>query len=197
MNDLAQGDDIVNEFKKGNEKSLNSIFDQYYAALCYFAHKLILNKEEAEDIVVQTFMKLWAKHAHFDSLRAIRAFLYITTKNACINYLDVVKRSNRRHAELAYRAQENDDHILNNITRAEVLREIHLAIQSLPVQCGKVASMSLIDGMKNQEIARELDLSEQTVRNHKSRAIQVLRLKLIDSNIFFWIWLYSQLNDRN
>lgn len=197
MSEQVTGEDLVDGFRKGNEKSLSSIFDQYYPALCYFANRLILNKEEAEDIVVQSFMKLWSKNSHFDSMQRIKAFLYITTKNACINYLQVVKRLNRQHADLLQRTEVLEDHILNGITRAEVLREIYLAIQALPEQCGRVASMSFIEGMKNQEIAKSLDLSEQTVRNHKSKAVQLLKLRLLDSNIFFWIWLYNYLSNKN
>ena len=94
MNEQA-GDEIVSGFNKGNQRSFSSIFNTYYASLCFFAERMILDKQEAEDIVEETFVKLWRLHANFETMQNIKAFLYITTKNACLNYIKQSDRTNK------------------------------------------------------------------------------------------------------
>jgi RNA polymerase sigma-70 factor (ECF subfamily) len=197
MSEQVTGDDIVNEFRKGNAQSLNLIFDLFYMPLCFFAEKLIVNKEEAEEIVGDTFMKLWERRPDFESLSKIKAFLYITTKHSCLNYIKQSDRFTQKYSEFVYLHAENEDHILNCIIKTEVLHQLYLAIQGLPSQCSKIAYMSFVEGMRNQEIADKLQLSINTVKNQKGRAIELLKVKLLESNIFILLWVCSHLSNKN
>lgn len=197
MRQHVAGDDIIAEFRKGNTQSLNSIFNLFYAPLCFFAEKLIMNKEEAEDIVGETFIKLWARHMDFESLSKVKAFLYISTKNTCLNYIRQSARDTKQHADLVYFLTESEDHMLNSLIRTETLHQLYVAIKGLPAQCSKIAYLSFVEGMRNQEIADKLGLSINTVKNQKSRAIELLKVKLLDSNIFFLLWVYSHLSIRD
>lgn len=165
--------------KAGNSQVMITFFDLYYAPLCFFAYRLIRNRPAAEDIVEDSFMKLWKKHTDFESVQNIKAFLYITTRNACLNFLKQHQRDSASIRELAYLASEKEDHILNSMVRTEVLREIYQEIEKLPAQSRKVFKMSILENMKNQDIARQLDISIHTVKNQKMRAMQLLRTKLL------------------
>lgn len=197
MSEQVTGDEIVAEFRKGNTQSLNSIFDLFFFPLCFFAEKLIKNKEDAEEIVCDTFMKLWERRSDFESLDKIRAFLYITARHSSLNYIKHVDRSSRRYSQFVHLQVENEDHILNCIIKAEALHQLYIAIEGLPAQCSKVAYMSFVEGMRNAEIADKLQLSINTVKNHKQRAIELLKIKLLESNIFFLLWVSSHLSSRN
>ena len=196
MNEQA-GDEIVSGFNKGNQRSFSSIFNTYYASLCFFAERMILDKQEAEDIVEETFVKLWRLHANFETMQNIKAFLYITTKNACLNYIKQSDRTNKQQSDLQYTLAQQEDHVLNSLTKAEVLREVHAAIESLPPQCRKIVRLSFLEGLKNQEIADRLNLSINTVKNQKMRAISLLKIKLLSTNLMAFLVLYSHLADKN
>lgn len=196
MNEQA-GDEIVSEFNKGNERSFSSIFNTYYSSLCFFAEKMILDKQEAEDIVEESFVKLWRLHANFETMQNVKAFLYITTRNACINYIKQAERTSKNQSELLYVLPQKEDHVLAQITKAEVLREVHAAIESLPPQCRKIVRMSFVEGLKNQEIADKLNLSVNTVKNQKMRAISLLKIKLLSTNLVVFLILHSHLADKN
>jgi RNA polymerase sigma-70 factor (family 1) len=191
------GEELVAEFNKGNPKSFNTIFNTFYSALCFFAERMILNKEEAEDIVGESFVKLWRLHENFETMQNIKAFLYITTKNACLNYLKQSERTAKRQQDMLYMLSNNEDHILSELTRSEVVRELHAAIESLPPQCRKIVRMSFVEGKKNQEIAEQLNLSIQTVKNQKVRAIYLLKVKLLNTNVLMLLYLHSHLADKN
>jgi len=197
MNEQQVGADLMYEFNKGNPKSLKAIFDRYYAPLCFFAERMVAHREQAQDIVTECFVKLWELHANFATEQNIKAFLYITTKNACLNYLKQSERNAMRQSDLAYFHSHAEDHILSEMTRADVLREVYTAIESLPPQCRKILRMSFVDGMKNQEIAEQLKLSVQTVKNQKVRAIYLLKMKLLNANPVVLLFLHSHLADKN
>ncbi len=153
------------------------LFDLYYARLCYFAHKIIGNKEGAEDIVQDAFVAYWKNQADFDNEPSIKSFLYLTVKNACLNVIrheTVIKR----YAEIQDNTSLEEEKITSDIIRSEVAGEIHAAIAALPQGCRQVLTLAYFEGLKNDEIAQELEISVNTVKTQKARALQLLRLKL-------------------
>jgi RNA polymerase sigma-70 factor (ECF subfamily) len=130
-------------------------------------------------------------------MQNVKAFLYITTKNACLNFIKQSERNTKQQSELTYIHSQKEDHVLSHIIRAEVLREVHAAIETLPPQCRKIVRMSFVEGLKNQEIADRLNLSINTVKNHKMRAVSLLKIKLLSSSLTAFLVLYSHLADKN
>jgi RNA polymerase sigma-70 factor (family 1) len=172
--------DPCDDFKNGDPNSLNALFRMYYAPLCLFAERMIKDRPAAEDIVGEAFVKLWHRHRDFENQQNIKAFLYITTRNACLNMLKQMQRESLSKKQLAYLSADKEGFILNDMIRNEVLAQISSEIENLPEQCKKIFKMSYFEGRKNQEIAEILDISVHTVKNQKARAIQLLKVKLPD-----------------
>ena len=162
----------------GDRNAFDSIFHQYYASLCFFAERVTDSHDDAEDIVEELFVKLWNKHQQFESEQHLKAFLYRSTKNACLDFIKLTERANNRHTRFFMDNDQQEESYLNEIIRAEVIREIYQAIENLPPQCGKIITMSYVDGKTNQEIADELNLSIQTVKNQKGRGLGMLKSRL-------------------
>jgi RNA polymerase sigma-70 factor (family 1) len=191
MRSLQLSNDIMDAFRKGEPEALHSLLKLFYSPLCLFAERLVTDRLAAEDIVGESFIKLWNKRSDFETLQNTKAFLYITTRNACLNLLKQSKRDNLSKKQLAYLTSEREEYVLNEIVRAEVLQEIMQAIENLPEQCGKVLKLGYLEGMKNQEIANLLKISVHTVKNQKARAIQLLKIKLRDRDLMALYFLYS------
>ncbi|MGB8194639.1 MAG: sigma-70 family RNA polymerase sigma factor, partial [Chitinophagaceae bacterium] len=151
MNDQVTGDEIINKFKNGSTESLSTLFNLHYTPLCFFAQRLIDDKDEAEDIVVDAFVKLWERRPDVKSMQNVKAYLYIATRNACFNYLRKSERTSKLQSDLMYLLSGREEHTLDDIIKAEVFDKVYQALESLPPQCKKIAFMSFIDGMKNQE----------------------------------------------
>lgn len=193
MRSVPLENDIIDSFKKGVPDALQSLLKQYYSPLCLFAERLVANTPVAEDIVGESFIKLWNKRNDFETAQNIKAFLYITVRNACLNYLKRLKRDSLRQKQLAYLTNEKEEFVLNEMIRAEVLREIMLGINNLPEQCGKVLQLAYFSGLRNQQIAKLMNISVHTVKNQKARAIQLLKLRLKDSDLMALLLLGSLL----
>lgn len=159
-------------------------FDQtyksYYHPLCFYASKFV-DPDDAEDLIENLFLKLWNKKQQFESTTHLQAFLYHAVRNACLDF----KKSKKNKLELHEPVSENQplpgDDQLHHLIKAEVLAEIYRAVNNLPSQCSKVIRMGYLEGMNNAEIADELGLSEQTVKNYKGRGLTILKDKLSGS----------------
>jgi RNA polymerase sigma-70 factor (ECF subfamily) len=163
----------------GNDNfSIELLFRSHYARLCYFAFKLIDNQETAEDIVQDSFLKLWHQGISIKDETATKAYLYQMVRNTCLNKI--------RHAEVEKRFADSqkalpnveNEYSLEWIIKAEVLGEIHKAIETLPAGCREVLKLAYFESQKNEEIAQLLGISINTVKTQKARALKLLRLKL-------------------
>src|SRR5688500_19829073 len=91
---------LLHEFKRGNTQAFKAVYDLYFPSLCFFAKRLVDNDGEGEDIAADSFVKLLNRYDSFDTLPNIKAFLYITTRNACLNYLRYSQRQHSSKREL-------------------------------------------------------------------------------------------------
>jgi RNA polymerase sigma-70 factor (ECF subfamily) len=185
--------DLIKEFQEGDPHAFTYFFQLHYRPLCYFASQLVGNQQDAEDIVKDTYVKLWQKHTDFATPQNIKAFLYITTRNACLNFLRHIQVKESSRKELLYLEEEKGQElIINQMIRAELMQEIYTEIEKLPEKRRMVFKLAYLEGLKNDEIADQMRISIHTVKEHKGKALQFLRLRFSDKNIILFILLCSQ-----
>ena len=173
--------EIVSGLKKGNTKALHALHDLYYPALRNFATSLVGDGPAAEDIVAEVFVTLWKKHGDFETLQNIKAFLYISSRNACINHIKKLQRDTVMKSALTkYLSIDHEEFALNEMIKAKVLQQIYEAIEALHSQCKKVFKMCYVEGLSNSEVADHFSISVNTVKNHKLKALSLIRLKFLD-----------------
>jgi len=179
--DIQNAAEIVSELKRGSTKALHAVHDLYYPALRNFAMSLVVDGPAAEDIVAEVFVTLWKKHKDFETLQNIKAFVYISTRNACINHLKKLQRDVVMKSGLTnYLSLDHEEFALNEMIKAEVLQQIYEAIEALPSQCKKVFKLCYVEGLSNSEVAEQFSISINTVKNHKVKALGLLRLKFLN-----------------
>jgi len=76
--------------------------------------------------------------------------------------------------------------------KAELMQEIYAEIEKLPEKRRMVFKMAYLEGMKNDEIASYMSISIHTVKEHKGKALQFLRMRFSDKQIILFILLASQ-----
>lgn len=164
----------ISRFNDGDEKAFQHLFKLFYGPLCFFARGITQTGLEAEDIVQEAFVQLWNRRQGFNSLRAIKAFLYLAVKNSSRN-LYKHKKVEQKY-QLAQKVAPQDNAVMERILEAEVLGEVYKALQKLPEGCRKVINLSYFKGLSNQEVAAHLNVSINTVKTQKLRALKILRL---------------------
>ncbi|MDR6783379.1 RNA polymerase sigma-70 factor (ECF subfamily) [Pedobacter africanus] len=167
----------------GDQAVYKVIFDAKYAELCYFANKIINNMPEAEDIVMDAFTRFWQQKNHIPSIKDLAAFLYTSVKNASLDHIRKQQRKPKIFEDLDNSLYSLDEILEGEEIYAMVLNQVYQGIESLPDQCKKIFKMLYFEGKSTQEIAKILNLSVQSVRNQKTRAIQLLKIKVDATNL--------------
>src|SRR3954464_4000949 len=101
------------------------IYNRFYDPLVLFARKYLFDPFVAEDIVTELFLKYWQKQDQFSSPVAIKSFLYISTRNACINHNQKIRYQALAKVDLRVLADELEESVLHTITRSEILRDVY------------------------------------------------------------------------
>ncbi|MEH6307498.1 RNA polymerase sigma-70 factor [Olivibacter sp. CPCC 100613] len=171
---------MVNAINLGDNAVFERIYRMYYPALRFFASKYV-GDDESEDIVESLFLRVWKQKKLLASEAHLKAFLYQATRNACLDFIKVQGRLNKRHHVWLNQLEKTEQDYLHHLVHTEVLAELHRAISKLPSQCRYVMQLGFVDGLTNEEIAQTLSLSVQTVKNHKVRALKILKQQFAGS----------------
>lgn len=165
----------MDALRRGDKAAFNDLFSEFYPALCYFAEKILKDRFAAEEVVQGVMLKVWEKQADFDVFPALKAFLYISTRNASLNYLEKLQRQRKHETVSSEAAPASEEVTLTAIFKAEVMREIYQAIGQLPDKYRRIMEMSYRDELKSTEIAERLNMPLNTVQKQKLRALEALR----------------------
>ena len=151
---------------------MESLFHYNYRPLCLYALHYLGNADSAEDVVQESFAALWEKLQEGVAISNRKAYLYMMVRNRC---LDQLRRKGIPTESLkpydTYGIIEDDD----AQERAVIEARLWTAIDSLPEKCREIFLLSKRDGLKYEEIAQELGISENTVRNQISKALKSLK----------------------
>lgn len=167
--------ELVTLLQSGNERAFDQLFRKFYPALCYFAKRYVPAQEMAEEVVQDVMVKLWQRHADFDSFHSLKAFLYISIKNGCLDSALSEKRKLNRDSNWYLQQEQLEADVEEYIIQTEVLMEISQAIAMLPEQCRNIMKMSYEQGMSGKQIAEAMQITVSTVNNQKARGILLLR----------------------
>lgn len=184
---------IIKELRGGGNQALTCIFRTYNRPLLYFAKQIVGEAEVAEEIVSDSFVKLWQARDKFYLAEKVKAFLYIVTKNACLNH---VRSSHARH-ELNYEMGEEllsaDPEIYDKIIRTELMQSIYEEVSRLPEKQREVFRLTYLDDLNTEEICERLRMTPTAVFANRSRAVKILRNVFKDKDVFFCLLLLQQL----
>lgn len=177
---FLEKEDWLTAFNQGNSSAFRVIFENYNRLLFSCAVQLVKDKEQAEDIVSETFTKLWQRRDVFQTEEHLKAFLFVTTRNASLNYLRHIQRKTASQNELSYLQKDKDDHdVITDMIEGELLRRIYPLIETLPTKCKIIFKMIYFEDASTDEVAEKLHITARNVLNQKSRAIQLLKKKLL------------------
>lgn len=160
------------------------VYNLYYERLCFFAQRYTADASQAEDIIGELFARLWQKPLSFHDEEHLKAYLYRSAANACYTYTRTVGNLKIRESKYASTTAPISESFLQDIIRADVWAGVYQAIENLPPQCALVIKMSYVEGLKNPEIAAQLGLSLQTVKNHKQHGLRVLRTTISKDAVY-------------
>ncbi|MDG5800859.1 RNA polymerase sigma-70 factor [Marinilabiliaceae bacterium ANBcel2] len=168
---------IISGIKKGDEAVFKHLFDTMYHQLVVFAARFLQDFDLARNVVQDVFVKLYDKRDELNIHTSLKAHLYQSVKNRCLN---VIKRNNMEQEHHQYIVYSTNETIRPQETLEfeDLQNTITSTIEKLPKKCRKIFKMSRNEGMSNQEISDRLDISKRTVETQISKALKALRTEL-------------------
>ena len=181
---------LVGLVTEGSEMAFERFFKTYFKSLHAYAFVMLQDEIMAEEIVQQVFYKIWERKENFKVHTSVKAFLYKSVYNECLNYLKHQKHKvdHQNHVLYANRSGVSDESAAFRVELGELETSLHKAMNELPEQCRTIFYMSRFDELKYREIATQLGLSIKTVEAQMGKALKAMRKKLADF-LPILIWL--------
>ncbi len=163
---------------------LGTLLDNYRNPLCFFAFKMLKDKDQAQEAVADVYIRVLNKDAPFEGITDIRAYLYKAVRNACLN----VQRRKLVPASLTdpllmedlYAVQEASEMAYaHDIIHTEMISLLSQLIDALPDQQREIISRRYFNEEKIADIAAGMGLSEYQVRTYGADAINKLKINAL------------------
>jgi RNA polymerase sigma-70 factor (ECF subfamily) len=150
-------------------------FYKYYEPLCKYAFTIVKEPHSCEDIVQETFLRVWEKKQNLIGSEELTWYLYTAIRNNCLSFLEkkqktvlgdfngqeVIESPGERTAPAAKEADY--DTLLKN------------ALENLPPRCREVFVLSRVSNLTYKQISDSLGISIKTVENQMGKALKILR----------------------
>ncbi|WP_052272836.1 RNA polymerase sigma factor [Flavihumibacter solisilvae] len=166
---------LLPAFRSGCEAALTRLYGLLKHRLRSYALRLTREADAADDIIAESFFKLWERRAQMESIKGLKAYLYTMIRHACFKYLQAKSKAEQAHEEWNYLSQFGLETEEGEI---RVLQQIRQEISSMPAKMQVVFNLSYIDGLRAAEVARRLSLSVHTIQTQKKRALKRIRCAL-------------------
>lgn len=162
-------------------------FDTIYNKYCHKLHEFVLTylkqKEDAEEIVQEVFIKVWKSRDKIDIYASFESFLFTITYNATMSLLR--KRvSETKSKEYLKSLQQTDppEQVIDEIQFKELNQKVQSLLEQLTPRQKEIYLLSREEGLTHKEIAQKLNISESTVNNHLVTTLKYLKSH-IDSSL--------------
>lgn len=172
--------DLIVRLKNGDQTAFELLFHFYYPGLVMYALQFTTDRMEAEEIVQDFFVRFWQRHQQIIPSDSLKSYLFLSVKNGSLNFL---KHKKIEEKYIRSMTELSNNHLVYDpdlYIASELQDKIKNAIDLLPEKCREIFIMSRMRGLKNEEIATELNLSKRTVETQISKALKVLRVELKD-----------------
>ncbi|MDW7691828.1 RNA polymerase sigma-70 factor [Flammeovirgaceae bacterium SG7u.111] len=185
---------LIELIKEGDHEAFNKFYCKYKSPLYRFCLSLLKDKGEVDQIVQDIFISVWTKREGLDSSQNISSYLFTIAKNKIFNHFRNIKRSESKRVDLWSMIEELQVLETENIAETEIEYQLlQKAIEDLPPQRKSVFEKSISEGKSYKEIADELQISPNTVRNHLAKARlelkQFLKLSMEINAVLFLFFL--------
>lgn len=179
---MTEADKItVIAFQQGDIKVFESVFKEHYSALVKTARRVLIDIEPAEEVIQDLFVKLWEKRDSLVINTSLPAYLHKAAQNHAINYWKLQQKTLRYQEYIGFDIEENagtpsDDQMLHN----DLDKKVNSLMKTMPERRRMIFEMSRFEGLKNWQIAKQLNISIKAVEYHMAEALDFMRSKLTD-----------------
>lgn len=165
----------------GGEAAFEKLFERYYTRLVVFAIKYVNDEDTAREMVQDVFVAFYEKRNSLHVHTSIKSHLYQSVRNRCLNHIKREKIVRGHHDQIQLANQNDEAFFDKTVETTEFENSVFNLIKALPEKCRQIFEMSRFEGVKNDDIAAQLNISKRTVETQISKALRFLRDNWPDS----------------
>ncbi len=183
---------LILGIKNNDQKAFKLVFKRFYEPLLAYVTTFTMDRQEAKDIVQNSFIILWEKRKNLSNDSSLKSYLFTVAHNLFINHYRKNKFKNKIFIELKSKALSsriNEE----ECTTIEKTKELLILIDSLPPKCKKILLLNKREGLKYKEIANRLNISVKTVESQMRIAYQKIRKGFKNSPLVLSIIIINKL----
>ena len=181
---------LVKALKKGDRAAFEEIFHLYHKWIYSFCYSFLHQKEDAENITQDVFVKLWLKRATIDTEKSFSGFLFTMTKNLALNYIRKAIHQQIFVNQLLDNGLEDCCQTDRQVSLNEVKRTLNNLVSQLPPKRKEIFLLSRENGLSHKEISKRLGVSVHTVESQMSKALKFIRNGLKGFALAFFLFIF-------
>ena len=180
MKDLIfySDEELIQEIKAGNMLAFDALYKKYSRRLYKFGFSILKSREETENLIQDVFLNLWENRHKVEKDSSVKSYVFTIAYNSAISVIRKKVRESQFIEYLKSIQEVNGEAADVKIEYDELKNKLDNIIQTLPPRQKEVYMLHRVEGLKYSEIAKRLNISENTIENHMSRAIKTIREKI-------------------
>lgn len=177
--------ELLMRIAEGDESAFTVLFHHYTAQLQHHVSSLVRSAPVAEEIIQETFLRVWMNRDQLPEIQHPRSWIFAIASNVCFNYLRQQLRKEKHLRVLASTSAQAIDDVPHLAESKEVRAAIRDAITHLSGQRKLIWQLYRDQGLKQAEIAHQLNISLSTVKNTIAQSLEFIRQHMRDKG--FWV----------
>lgn len=162
---LEKESTILKQLSGGSQQAFRSLYDLHGAAIYQLAFHILKDEKRAEEIVQDTFLLLWDNRSKILIEKNVKTYLYVICRNASFNKLKQYKREQQLFTPFSNEHRDSEIFQQDDSAVLELTEVIDQILSKLPDRQQLIFRMCRLEGLSHKEIAEQLAISIQTVKN--------------------------------
>ncbi|WP_455621076.1 RNA polymerase sigma factor [Parabacteroides sp.] len=172
--------------QRDDADAFTKIYNKYHKILFALAFDYLRDRNLAEDIIQQVFLRLWEQRTRLLVRVNLGNYLYTITKNLVLKTIQERNKEVLQAYEVDFVMNISHGNMTEKVRSEKEIEELYEAIDKLPEQKKAVCRLKLEEELSNQQISDKLGISVKTVKSHYNQAIRFLRFHLKEKLALFF-----------
>lgn len=184
----------IQQLIAGNEAAFDLIYETYSSKVYRLAFRFLKDAQQSEEIVQECFINLWTSREKLNAMGDIWLYLYVIAKRLSLNSLRQMCQSREFSGKLVNHIATVHNDTEEDLLVSDLEQFTERIINKLPRQQQLIFRLSRVEHLTHKEIADQLQISPNTVKNHMVEALKTLKSQLQYSDLIFMLALFFWIN---
>lgn len=166
---------LTDLLRSGDSAAFTEIYNRYSGLLYVYAYKLTADADAAKDMTQELFISLWDKQRETTFSVSLKAYLYSSIRYKFLKQVAHQKVKQGYADQFLHTMETSLNSTENYMIEKELIASVERLVVALPPKMARAFILSRLEFQTNEEIAKELNVSEKTVQNLLSMAVKQIK----------------------